>query len=135
MPLRRRTGRWPFRARSVLARVRGPVASYVGIVDQGATSCCASGALYFLLSVATGLGCLYSCCYRSKLRSQYALTETPCADCCVHLCCEACALCQEYRELKSRGFDMSQGWERNMERMGKKGAATAPPQMYPGMSR
>ncbi|CAN6235257.1 unnamed protein product [Urochloa humidicola] len=106
-----------------------------GIVDQGATSCCASGALYFLLSAATGLGCLYSCCYRSKLRSQYALTETPCADCCVHLCCEACALCQEYRELKSRGFDMSQGWERNMERMGKAGAATAPPQMYPGMSR
>ena len=26
-----------------------------GIVDQGATSCCASGALYFLLSAAAGL--------------------------------------------------------------------------------
>ncbi|CAN6269912.1 unnamed protein product [Urochloa humidicola] len=106
------------------------------IVDRGATSCCVGGTLYFLLSAATGgLGCLCSCCYRSKLRDQYGLTETPCADCCVHFCCEACALCQEYRELKARGFDMSQGWERNTERMGKPGAATAPPQTYPGMSR
>ncbi|KAG2566698.1 hypothetical protein PVAP13_7NG172300 [Panicum virgatum] len=40
-----------------------------GIVGQGATSCCASGALYFLLSAAAGLGCLYSCCYRSRLRA------------------------------------------------------------------
>ncbi|OEL30226.1 Protein PLANT CADMIUM RESISTANCE 3 [Dichanthelium oligosanthes] len=107
-----------------------------GIVDQGATSCCVSGTLYFLLSAVTGLGCLYSCCYRSRLRSQYGLTEKPCADCCVHFCCEACALCQEYRELKARGFDMSIGWQGNMERMGKvQGVATAPPQMYPGMSR
>ena len=81
-----------------------------GIVDQGATSCCASGALYFLLSAAAaGLGCLYSCCYRSRLRARYGLADKPCADCCVHLCCEPLALCQEYRELKSRGFDMSQG--------------------------
>ncbi|PUZ47501.1 hypothetical protein GQ55_7G170100 [Panicum hallii var. hallii] len=106
-----------------------------GIVDQGPPSCCASGALYLLLSAA-GLGCLYSCCYRSKLRARYELAETPCADCCVHLCCEPCALCQEYRELKARGFDMSLGWEGNMERMGKAGAAaTAPPHMNPGMSR
>jgi len=75
-----------------------------GIVDQGATSCCASGALYFLLSAAAGLGCLYSCCYRSRLRARYGLADKPCAD-----CCEPLALCQEYRELKSRGFDMSQG--------------------------
>ena len=67
------------------------------------------GSLYTLLTV-TGLGaCVYSCIYRSRLRSQYGLTEQPCADCCVHLCCEACALCQEYRELKARGFDMSAG--------------------------
>ena len=37
------------------------------------------------------------------------LADEPCDDCCVHLCCEACALCQEYRELKARGFDMSLG--------------------------
>ncbi|KAM0851081.1 hypothetical protein ACQ4PT_052659 [Festuca glaucescens] len=60
------------------------------IVDQGAT-------------------CLYSCCYCSRLRGQYALKEKPCADCCVHWFCEPCALCQEYRELKNRGYDMSIG--------------------------
>jgi hypothetical protein len=27
----------------------------------------------------------------------------------VHFCCETCALCQEYRELKNCGFDMGIG--------------------------
>lgn len=43
------------------------------------------------------------------MRSQYGLRETPCNDCLVHWCCEPCALCQEYRELKHRGFDISIG--------------------------
>jgi len=30
-------------------------------------------------------------------------------DCLVHFCCETCALCQEYRELKNRGYDLSIG--------------------------
>lgn len=71
-------------------------------------ACAASGALYLLLRF-TGFACLYSCCYRSRLRAQYDLEESPCADCLVHCCCEACALCQEYRELKNRGFDMGIG--------------------------
>ncbi|RLM64925.1 hypothetical protein C2845_PM16G09540 [Panicum miliaceum] len=112
----------------------------------GGGTCCVSGTLYLLLTAWTGgqpsvltggLGCLYSCSYRSKLRARYGLEEGPCRcpDCCVHFWCEPCALCQEYRELKARGFDMSQGWEENMERMGKAGAAaTAPPHMNPGMS-
>ncbi|XP_015634549.2 cell number regulator 2 [Oryza sativa Japonica Group] len=87
-----------------------------------------------LLAMATGFACAYSCCYRSRLHQQYGLQEKPCGDCCVHWCCGPCALCQEYRELKSRGFDMSLGWQGNMERMGK-GVATAPPQMHPGMTR
>ncbi|XP_048527365.1 cell number regulator 2-like [Triticum urartu] len=98
------------------------------IVDKGDTSCCLSGTGYLLLNWFAGLGCLYSCYYRSKLREQYGLQEKPCPDCCVHMFCEACALCQEYRELKSRGFDMSAGWQEN-------GAATAAPQMNPGMTR
>jgi hypothetical protein len=57
----------------------------------------------------TGLACLYSCCYRSKLRAQYDLPEAPCMDCLVHFCCETCTLCQEYRELKNRGYDLSIG--------------------------
>ncbi|GKV19461.1 hypothetical protein SLEP1_g29722 [Rubroshorea leprosula] len=28
-------------------------------------------------------------------------------DCLVHFCCLPCALCQEYRELRNRGFDVS----------------------------
>lgn len=72
-------------------------------------ACAASGAMYKLISILTGCGCLYSCFYRSKLRQQYTLEEKPCGDCLVHWCCEPCALCEEYRELKSRGFDMTIG--------------------------
>lgn len=72
-------------------------------------ACAASGALYALITYLTGCSCIYSCFYRSKMRQQYMLPESPCADCLVHFCCEPCALCQEYRELKTRGFDMSLG--------------------------
>ncbi|KAL2906212.1 Cell number regulator 1 [Bienertia sinuspersici] len=64
--------------------------------------------------------------YRPKLRGQYGLEELPCADCLVHFCCEPCALCQEYRELKNRGFDMGIGWEANIKRQ-KAGITVAPP--------
>ncbi|KAF5179036.1 Plant cadmium resistance [Thalictrum thalictroides] len=86
------------------------------IVDRGSTSCGASAALYTLILCVTGCSCLYSCFYRSKLRGQYFLEESPCTDCCIHCCCEECSLCQEYRELKHHGFDMSIGWYGNMER-------------------
>ncbi|KAF7826001.1 protein PLANT CADMIUM RESISTANCE 2-like [Senna tora] len=49
---------------------------------------------------------MYSCMYRSKMRKLYMLQNTPCDDCLLHWCCECCALCQEYRELQNRGFDM-----------------------------
>jgi hypothetical protein len=55
------------------------------------------------------MGCLYSCLYRSKLRAQYDLDEGECPDFLVHFCCEHLALCQEYRELKNRGFDLGIG--------------------------
>lgn len=72
-------------------------------------ACGASGALYALIAFLTGWSCLYSCFYRTKMRRQYSLPESPCPDIFVHCCCELCALCQEYRELKGRGFDMSIG--------------------------
>jgi hypothetical protein len=83
-------------------------------------------------------------------------------DCLVHFCCETCALCQEYRELKNRGYDMSIGtklcsflssitllcpltliltinrnigWEANMERQGQGGSVTVAPAMTPAMTR
>ncbi|XP_057992262.1 protein PLANT CADMIUM RESISTANCE 2 isoform X1 [Hevea brasiliensis] len=79
------------------------------IVDKGTTACATSGAIFGLLASLTGCGCIYSYLYRSKIRQQYMLPESPCNDCLVHCCCEACALCQEYKELESRGFDMSIG--------------------------
>ncbi|OMO74072.1 hypothetical protein CCACVL1_16951 [Corchorus capsularis] len=102
------------------------------IVNRGSKSCVSRGFLYGLLTV-TGFACFYSCFYRSKLRGQYDLPEEPCTDCLVHFCCPGCALCQEYRELKYRGFDMGIGWEANMDRQ-KRGVTTAPI-VIPGMAR
>ncbi|TYI88998.1 hypothetical protein E1A91_D03G022800v1 [Gossypium mustelinum] len=48
-----------------------------------------------------------------------------CADCLVHFFRETCSLCQEYRELKNRGFDMGIGWQANMDRQGR-GITVAP---------
>ncbi|RVW65039.1 Protein plant cadmium resistance 2 [Vitis vinifera] len=96
------------------------------IVDRGSTSCGVSGALYTLILCLTGCSCLYSCFYRSKLRGQYLLEESPCVDCCVHCWCEGCALCQEYRELQNRGFDLSIGWHGNMERQRRGGVDVNP---------
>ncbi|AES90189.2 putative PLAC8 motif-containing protein [Medicago truncatula] len=79
------------------------------IVDKGNSTCTCDGTIYGALLAVTGLACLYSCYYRSKLRAQYDLPEAPCMDCLVHFCCETCALCQEYRELKNRGYDLSIG--------------------------
>ncbi|OVA03957.1 Uncharacterized protein family Cys-rich [Macleaya cordata] len=103
------------------------------IVDRGSTSCGVSGALYMMIMCVTGCSCMYSCFYRSKLRGQYFLEESPCTDCFVHCCCEECSLCQEYRELKKHGFDMSIGWHGNVER--QKRAVPVAPMVEAGMSR
>ncbi|XP_073287728.1 protein PLANT CADMIUM RESISTANCE 2-like [Primulina huaijiensis] len=104
------------------------------ILDRGSSSCGMNGALYALIGLATGCSCIYSCFYRSKMRAQYMLPETPCGDCLVHFCCESCALCQEYRELKSRGFDMHLGWQGNVEKYNQ-GMRTAAPYVEGGMGR
>ncbi|KAM7487757.1 hypothetical protein LguiB_025241 [Lonicera macranthoides] len=104
------------------------------IVDKGTTSCITAGTLYTLIYAISGLGCIYSCCYRTKMRHQYMLPEQPCHDFLIHLCCEVCALCQEYRELQHHGFDMSVGWEENMMRRESRGVVM-PPVVPEGMSR
>nr|GEW28892.1 auxilin-like protein [Tanacetum cinerariifolium] len=50
---------------------------------------------------------------RSTDVARVYVREQPCNDVFVHCCCEFCALCQEYRELKNRGFEPSLGWEGN----------------------
>ncbi|AET05385.1 putative PLAC8 motif-containing protein [Medicago truncatula] len=109
------------------------------IIDKGSTSCGASGALYTLICCVIGCGCLYSCFYRSKMRQQYGLKGNDCTDCLIHCCCEACALCQEYRELENRGFNMVIGWHGNVEQR-TRGIAmatttTTAPTVEHGMSR
>ncbi|AQK56390.1 cell number regulator 1 [Zea mays] len=110
------------------------------IVDKGTCPCIASGLVYGLICASTGMGCLYSCLYRSKLRAEYDLDEGECPDILVHCCCEHLALCQEYRELKNRGFDLGIGWEANMDRQ-RRGVAGggavmgAPPAIPLGMIR
>uniref|UniRef100_A0ACD5UI43 Uncharacterized protein n=1 Tax=Avena sativa TaxID=4498 RepID=A0ACD5UI43_AVESA len=111
------------------------------IVDRGATSSGASAALYMGIALLTGyeFQWVYSCLYRTKMRTQYGLQESPLPDCCVHFIFEPCAICQEYRELRNRGFVMEIGWQANMElqqqgRIG--GAATVPPAVHAeGMTR
>ncbi|XP_030468117.1 protein PLANT CADMIUM RESISTANCE 2-like [Syzygium oleosum] len=83
------------------------------ILDKGETSCVMNCAIFALIHSITRCACLYSCFYRTKLRREFGLKQDPCHDCLVHYCCMNCALCQEYRELKSRGFDMERGWEEN----------------------
>nr|XP_040251701.1 cell number regulator 11-like [Aegilops tauschii subsp. strangulata] len=77
------------------------------IADKGSTSCCMSGTLYVCLSL---LCChwLYSFPKRSAMLSQYNLQEWPFMDWYVHHY-PSCALCQEYRELENRGFNMAKG--------------------------
>ncbi|VVA94503.1 unnamed protein product [Arabis nemorensis] len=108
------------------------------IVDRGSTSCGMSGAMYMVIMMLTGFAgsSLYSCFYRTKLRAQHNLKERPCCDCCVHFCCEPCALCQEYRQLQQNGaFDLSIGWHGNMEKQARAAASAVPPSLQPPMSR
>ncbi|CAL5208223.1 unnamed protein product [Lathyrus oleraceus] len=95
------------------------------VVDEGRSSCAVQGCVYGLLMSIT-CHWLYSCLYREKLRAKFGLPAEPCCDCCVHFCCDACALCQEHAELKARGLDPSKGWI---------GPPHAPPHMPPTMFR
>ena len=109
------------------------------IVDKGSSACALNGALYTLIACVIGCPCCYSCFYRSKMRQQYLLKDSPCGDCLVHCCCESCALCQEYRELQSRGYDMSIGWHGNVEKRNREVGMTPIPPVAPvveeGMTR
>ncbi|KAI3720143.1 hypothetical protein L6452_21054 [Arctium lappa] len=86
------------------------------ILDKGTSSCAASGAVYLVLCMFTGCECVFTSIYRAKLRHEYALPARPCNDFLVHLFCECCALCQEYRELKYRGLDPALGWHGNLRK-------------------
>ncbi|PQQ18066.1 protein PLANT CADMIUM RESISTANCE 7-like [Prunus yedoensis var. nudiflora] len=96
------------------------------VVDEGRNSCLSHSIVYGLLCT---MQCqwVYSCMYRQRLRQKFVLPDEPCGDCCVHFCCEPCALCQEHAELKSRGFNPSNPSK------GCIGPPTAAPQVPPSM--
>ncbi|CAA6664849.1 unnamed protein product [Spirodela intermedia] len=95
------------------------------IIDEGRSTCSTNGAMYGCVAFLIGMPCLISCGYRSRLRAKFDLVETPAPDWAVHCLFECCALCQEYRELRNRGFDPEIGWHANMAR--NRGVAMTPP--------
>ncbi|GLU11518.1 hypothetical protein SLE2022_282570 [Rubroshorea leprosula] len=95
----------------------------VEIVDGGHTSCGTGALFYGLLAFLIGFPSILSCTYRTKLRKMFSLAESPAPDWVTHFCCEPCALCQEYRELRQRGWDPEIGWQGNLNQQ----AAMTPP--------
>ncbi|MCL7048837.1 hypothetical protein MKW94_016643 [Papaver nudicaule] len=75
------------------------------IIDEGHSTCTTSGIIYAAILYVTLAPFLISCGYRSKLRNKFDLVEAPAADWVTHVFCGSFALCQEYRELKNRGYD------------------------------
>ncbi|MED6180506.1 hypothetical protein PIB30_011023 [Stylosanthes scabra] len=105
------------------------------MIDRDSSSCAISGAIYAMILFFFGSPCIYSCLYRTRMRKQFLLKENLCMDFTVHFCCEPCALCQEYRELQNRGFDMSLGWNGNLDRWNNQMASQQQPPPIHTMTR
>ena len=109
------------------------------MLDQGRSSMFMFAALHALLMYFTGCGCLVSAYFRIKMSHMYRLPDDPLINVLVHLICEPCALCQEYRELQHRGFDMrlGVGWHNQTPeiRQTAGGATVIPPPVPGGMNR
>ncbi|XP_074371068.1 protein PLANT CADMIUM RESISTANCE 7-like [Apium graveolens] len=85
------------------------------IIDNGHSKCTSQGVFYGAMwGCLVGMPCFVSYTYRTEMRRQYQLTGTPAPDLLIHCFCHPCALCQEYRELRHRGFDPSIGWQGNL---------------------
>ncbi|UJR36849.1 hypothetical protein I4U23_029562 [Adineta vaga] len=63
------------------------------------THCC----IYTLLSMF-GCCCLIHSVKRGRIRERYGIVEDACGDCFITCCCSTCAICQEAREMKIRGY-------------------------------
>ncbi|KAG8475685.1 hypothetical protein CXB51_032402 [Gossypium anomalum] len=100
------------------------------IINRGEISCRSAS----LLHLATGVvlfGWIFGSKNRTKLRQHFSLPESPLPDWCAHLLCMWCTLCQEHRELRTRGADPSLGWEGNLSKWLKDGLT--PPIVVPRM--
>ncbi|KAL3716255.1 hypothetical protein ACJRO7_007938 [Eucalyptus globulus] len=106
------------------------------IIDRGNITCMRAAALCCLVCNLCICSFCYTCTYRTKLRGLYSICGNQCRDCFAHLLCQPCALCQEYRELKNRGFDpLLVRWAANAEQMSWIVGVTVPPSIPGGMVR
>jgi len=107
------------------------------MVDRGQQSCGLYAMLHAGIMYFTGCGCLLSAYYRIKMSHLYRLPDDPLINILVHLICEPCALCQEYRELQARGFNMKLGvgWRNQSQEIQQTGGVMVPPKVPGGMTR
>lgn len=107
------------------------------MVDRGQNSCCLYVVLHAGILYFTGCGCLLSAYYRIKMTTLYNLPNDPIINILVHLICEPCALCQEYRELQARGFNMhlGVGWHNQSPEIQQTGGIMVAPEVPGGMTR
>ncbi|KAI4357595.1 hypothetical protein L6164_001533 [Bauhinia variegata] len=104
------------------------------IVDQGTIGCCIHGTICCLLGVTLHLApAIYLWIYRNKMRRTFNLEGNDCADCLLSCFCFHLSICQQYRELKARGYDLSAGWAANVHV--QSGGATKAPTFEGGMNR
>ncbi|XP_076953439.1 protein PLANT CADMIUM RESISTANCE 2-like isoform X2 [Bidens hawaiensis] len=107
------------------------------MIDRGQNSCGLYAAVYTGIMYLTGCGCLLSAYYRIKMSQIYKLPNDPLINILVHLICEPCALCQEYRELQARGFNMQLGvgWRNQTPEIQQTGGLMVAPKVPGGMTR
>ena len=107
------------------------------MVDRGQQSWYVYTGLHAIILYLTGCGCLLSAYYRIKMSQIYNVPNDPIINILVHLICEPCALCQEYRELQAHGFNMQLGvgWRNQSPEIQQTGGVMVPPSVPGGMSR
>ncbi|KAI3516646.1 hypothetical protein L1887_15569 [Cichorium endivia] len=107
------------------------------MIDRGQNSCMVFAGLHAGLMYFTGCGCLLSAYFRIKMSQIYNVPNDPLINILVHLICEPCALCQEYRELQSHGFNMTLGvgWKNQSPEIQQTLGLMVPPTVPGGMTR
>ena len=107
------------------------------MVNRGNSRVWLYALFYTLIAYSTGLGCLLSAITRVKMSYVYRLPDDLLINFLVHIICEPCALCQEYRELQNHGYNMQLGvgWYRQTPEIQQIGAPMTAPNVPGGMTR
>ncbi|KAG9143315.1 hypothetical protein Leryth_010240 [Lithospermum erythrorhizon] len=100
------------------------------VIQSGNTTCATSSFLYLLTMPLLIFPAVMGANSRKMLRAKFGLVEAPYEDLFSHCFCLCCSLCQEFRELKNRGFDPALGWQGIMAQhmmLGNQQMSTPPP--------